>query len=116
MRDIVSTRPSSSDPMTAPLSEPMPPMTMTTKLRIRKLSPMPDSTARKGLAITPANPASAEPKANTSVYSSATLIPKAPSSSRCVTPARTHMPMRVRPMIQYSRAMTAIPATMTARR
>ncbi len=46
---------SSSAAMKAPRIEPMPPMTMTTKARMRMLSPMPGSTEMIGAIMMPAN-------------------------------------------------------------
>ena len=51
----------------APRIEPMPPMMMTTKARMRIFSPMPICPVRIGACIRPAKPASAAPRPNTSV-------------------------------------------------
>ncbi len=53
--------------MKAPRIEPMPPMMITTKARIRMFSPMPICTVWIGACIRPASAASAAPSPNTSV-------------------------------------------------
>ena len=94
-RPKVSTKPTSTEPISAPRIEPMPPMTMTTKARMRMLSPMPTCTAKIGPSMAPATAHSAAPKPNTSVNSSLMLTPMAVAISRFEAPARTSMPMRV---------------------
>ena len=64
---MVSIRPTMIAATNAPRIEPMPPMMMTTKARIRMFSPMPICTVRIGACIRPAKPASAAPSPNTSV-------------------------------------------------
>ena len=51
--------------MSAPVIEPMPPMTTTTNEMISTWLPMPGYTDDTGAAIMPANTASATPAANT---------------------------------------------------
>jgi hypothetical protein len=53
--------------MKAPRIEPMPPMMITTKARIKMFSPMPICTVRIGACINPASPASAAPRPKTRV-------------------------------------------------
>ena len=60
-------RPTRREPTRAPRIEPIPPMTMTTKVRIRICSPMPTWTETSGPAIAPAKPARTAPAANSSV-------------------------------------------------
>src|SRR5207302_1197846 len=50
-RPLVSTMPTSSAPTNAPRTEPMPPITITTKARIRMFSRMPTCTAKIGRRI-----------------------------------------------------------------
>ena len=88
--------PTKSAPTNAPRTEPMPPITITTKVKISILSPIPASTARIGPAITPAKPASRVPSPKTKVYKSRILMPKAPAISLLLAPARICMPIRVR--------------------
>ena len=66
-RPSVSVSPTRSAPTKAPLIEPMPPMTMTTKARISTGSPMPTCTDWIAPTSAPASPASAAPSAKTSV-------------------------------------------------
>ena len=61
----VSTKPTSSEATRAPVIEPMPPMTTTTKQTMRTLPPMPGYTDDSGAAIMPASAASATPPAKT---------------------------------------------------
>jgi hypothetical protein len=62
---MVSTAPTSSAPTNAPRIEPIPPITITTKARIRMFSPMPTCTARIGPSMAPASAHRAAPSANT---------------------------------------------------
>jgi hypothetical protein len=64
-------------PRKAPLTEPTPPITTTTKQMIRTESPMPGATEEMGLANAPARPARAAPTAKTTPNSSFTLMPSA---------------------------------------
>jgi hypothetical protein len=73
----------------------MPPITITTKARIRMLSPMPGSTERIGATIAPAKPASMAPKPNTIMKSLWMLTPSADTMEALLAPARTSMPTRV---------------------
>jgi len=66
-RPIVSTTPTMTAPTRAPLMEPMPPITMTTKARISTGSPMPTCTDWSAPTRAPARPASAAPSAKTTV-------------------------------------------------
>ena len=66
-RARVSTMPTSSAPTRAPLTDPRPPITITTKVRISTLSPIPTWTARIGPAMAPANAANAAPNPKTRV-------------------------------------------------
>ena len=100
----------------APRMEPMPPMTMTTKVRMRMDSPMPDSTARMGPALTPARPASSAPSPKTRVYRSLMFTPRAPIISRLNAPARMRMPKRVRVNSRYRNTATSAPTTRMASR
>ena len=52
-------------PTKAPLTEPMPPMTVTMKDSMRMEKPMPGDMERTGAASPPAKPANTPPKANT---------------------------------------------------
>ena len=79
----------------APRIEPMPPMTITTKARIRIWSPMPGSTDRIGATMTPAKPASMAPKPNTIMNRRLMSTPSAETIGALVAPARTSMPTRV---------------------
>ncbi|KAG1533499.1 hypothetical protein G6F50_015858 [Rhizopus delemar] len=74
----------------------MPPITITTSVRIRMGSPMPVCADRMGPAISPASPASTAPSTNSSVFSRAMFTPSAPTIMRSVEPARISMPSRVR--------------------
>jgi len=95
-RPSVSIKPTKIAATIAPRIEPMPPMTVMTKARIRMFSPIPICTVRIGACISPARPASAAPSPNTSVYSSLMFTPSAPTISRLLAPARINIPMRVR--------------------
>ena len=57
----------SGQPSPEPVTRTMPPITMTTKARIRMFSPIPTCTARIGPSIAPASAHSAAPRANTTV-------------------------------------------------
>src|SRR5438270_85441 len=63
-RPLVSTTPTRSEPTNAPRIEPMPPMTITTKARMRMFSPMPTCTARIGPSIEPAKARHLEERAD----------------------------------------------------
>ncbi len=91
----MSTRPIRSAETNAPRIEPMPPMTITTKARMRIWSPMPGSTERIGATMMPAKPASIAPKPKTSMKSRRMSTPSAETMPGCVEPARTSMPARV---------------------
>ena len=67
MPPSVLVSPTSSAPTNAPLIDPMPPMTMTTKARISTGSPMPTCTDWMVPTSAPASPARAAPNAKTSV-------------------------------------------------
>ena len=84
-----------SEAIIAPLIEPMPPMTTTTKQMIRIWLPMPGNTEDVGAAIMPANAASAVPSANTRANSKGMLTPSEAAISRLLLPARIIMPRRV---------------------
>ena len=58
-------KPISKAPSKAPLTEPMPPMTVTMKDSMSMEKPMPGDMERTGAAIPPASPANRPPKANT---------------------------------------------------
>ena len=94
-RPSVSMTPTSTAATKAPRIEPMPPMTITTKARIRIWSPMPGSTDRIGATIAPAKPASMAPKPNTIMNSRLMSTPSAETIGALVAPARTSMPTRV---------------------
>src|SRR5262249_7647864 len=95
-RPIVSTSPTSTAPTSAPRIEPMPPMTMTTKARIRMFSPIPTCTASSGPSSAPATAHSPAPTPKSSVNSRRMSTPIASAISRFEAPARTSMPTRVR--------------------
>jgi hypothetical protein len=57
-----------SAPKKAPRIEPMPPVTITTSVRMRMGSPMPGCTETMGPAMRPARPASAAPSAKTTEF------------------------------------------------
>ena len=61
----VSTKPTSSEASSAPVIEPMPPITTTTNQMISTLAPMFGYTEDIGAAIIPASAANATPAANT---------------------------------------------------
>ena len=63
----VSASPIMSEAAMAPLTEPMPPMTTTTKQMMSTWLPMLGNTDESGELIMPAKAASAMPRANTSV-------------------------------------------------
>ena len=94
-RPSVSTSPMISAARNAPRIEPMPPITITTKARIRIVSPMPGSTERIGAIMMPAKPASMVPKPNTIMNRRRMLTPSADTIAALVAPARTSMPTRV---------------------
>ena len=94
-RPSVSTRPMSRAARKAPRIEPMPPMTMTTKARMRMVSPIPGSTDRMGAIMMPAKPASIAPKPNTIKNRRRMSTPRADTIAALVAPARTSMPIRV---------------------
>ena len=79
----------------APLSDPMPPMTTTTKQTISTWLPMPGKTDETGAAIMPANAASATPAAKTSAWIQRMLSPSDSAISGFDAPARIIMPRRV---------------------
>ena len=66
-RPRVSVTPTRMAPTSAPLIEPMPPMTTTTKAMMRTGSPMPTWTDWIGPISAPARPARAAPRAKTMV-------------------------------------------------
>ena len=66
-RPSVSIKPTKIAARKAPRIEPMPPITMMTKARIRMFSPIPIWTVKMGACISPARPASAAPSPNTRV-------------------------------------------------
>ena len=78
-----------------PRTEPMPPMTITTKARIRMFSPMPTCTANNGPSMAPATAHKAAPMPNTPVNKRRMLMPMAMAISRFDAPARTQAPIRV---------------------
>ena len=94
----------------------MPPMTITTKARMRMFSPMPTCTARMGPSIAPATAHSAAPKPNTSVNNRLMSTPMAVAISRFEAPARTSMPVRVRVTRKYSSTATTSPTPMISSR
>ena len=81
-RPSVSTRPISNAAMNAPRIEPMPPITITTKARMRMFVPMPGSTEMIGAIMMPAKPASMVPKPNTNMNSRSMLTPSAETMRR----------------------------------
>ncbi len=91
----VSAIPTRSAPRKAPLIDPIPPMTTTTKERMRMLSPMPGYTVVSGAASIPARPASAVPALKTTENTRRTSMPSASTISAFEAPARTRMPKRV---------------------
>src|SRR3546814_5103119 len=91
----------------APLMDPIPPMTTTTKQMIRMLFPMPGYTDEMGAAMAPARAANATPMANTMRYRRLMSMPKELIISRLLAPARIIMPSRVRPSTQYSSPATS---------
>ncbi len=64
---IVSVTPTKIDPIKAPFMDPIPPMTITTKAKIKIGSPIPTSTDCIAPIIAPAKPANAAPIAKTIV-------------------------------------------------
>ena len=94
-RPSVSTSPISRAAIKAPRIEPMPPMTMTTKARIRTVSPIPGSTERIGATMMPAKPASIAPKPKTIMNRRRISTPSAETILALLAPARTSMPVRV---------------------
>src|SRR4030095_9255489 len=72
----VSTKPTSSEATSAPVMEPMPPITTTTKQMMSTLDPMPGYTDDIGAAIMPASAASATPPAKTMRYSRWMSMPR----------------------------------------
>src|SRR5436190_17961785 len=106
----VSTTPTSSDATSAPVIEPMPPITTTTKQTISTLDPMPGYTEDIGAAIMPASAASATPPANTTRYRSLISMPRPRTMSRLLAPARIIIPSRVRLTTQYSAPATTMQA------
>src|SRR5438105_2634557 len=106
----VSTKPTSSEATSAPVIEPMPPITTTTKQMISTLAPMPGYTDDMGAAIMPASAASATPPANTMRYSRVMSMPSPRAMSRLLAPARIIMPRRVRLTTQYRPQATSTQA------
>ena len=66
-RPTVSIKPTNKAATKAPLMDPTPPITITTKVMIKIPSPIPISTVMIGPAIKPAKPASAAPRPKTIV-------------------------------------------------
>ena len=102
----MSTKPTSSEAISAPVIEPMPPITTTTKQMMRMLPPMPGYTDDSGAAIMPARAASATPPAKTTRYSWRMSTPRPRTMSRLLAPARIIMPRRVRFTTTYSATAT----------
>ena len=97
----MSVKPISSAASRAPQTEPMPPITTTTKHRISTWLPMPGNTDDTGAASIPPSAASATPKANTKRNSSRMSMPRPSAISRLLVPARMRMPSRVRWITTY---------------
>ena len=112
VRPRVSTVPTSKAPMSAPRIEPMPPITTTTKARIRMFSPIPTCTASSGASRLPATAHKPAPRPNTSVNSRPTFTPMAALMSRLAAPARTSAPIRVFCTSRYSSSAVARPTPM----
>ncbi|MCY1364079.1 hypothetical protein D9M69_508690 [compost metagenome] len=103
----VSTRPTMSAATSAPRTEPMPPMTTTTKHMISTELPMPGYTLEMGEAIMPAMAARATPSANTTPWIRRMLMPRASVISRLKAPARIFMPRRVFEIRRYRPSASA---------
>ena len=108
--------PMSSDPTSAPRTDPTPPTTITTKVVMRMRSPMPIWMARSGAAMTPAKPHSSAPREKIRVKRRWTFTPSASTISPSSAPARTSMPTRVREISHHRPTATSAPAAMKARR
>ena len=116
MRPAVSTNPTNNAPKKAPRIEPIPPITITTKAKIKILSPIPTCTARSGPSIPPATAHSAAPTPNTAVNKPCTWLPIAIAMSRFAAPARTCIPTRVRVMSTYNNKATNKPTPIMSKR
>ena len=112
----VSTKPTSSEAMSAPVMEPMPPITTTTKQMMSTLAPMLGYTEDMGAEIMPASAASATPPAKTMRYSRRMSMPSPRTMSRLLAPARIIMPRRVRLTTQYSATASTMQAADAKRR
>ena len=84
------------DAKKAPLSEPMPPTTTTTKIIAPTEPAIAGSVIKVFPPTTPASPASAAPPPNTSMKTRGTLCPSASAASGCVRAAWITKPIRVR--------------------
>lgn len=116
VRPSWSARPTRRPATKAPRTEPTPPMTMTTKVRISTESPMPGSTDRIGATIAPAKPASMAPSPNTTRNSRRMSMPSAATIGPLLAPARSRMPRRVWLTRRWRPSAVARPAAMIATR
>ena len=94
-RPTTSNTPTRIEATSAPLIDPIPPITMTTNAIISMSSPMPDSTDRIGPAISPAKPARNDPMPKIIVYKRRMFTPSARIIGPLLAPARISMPVRV---------------------
>ena len=80
----------------APGTEPIPPITTTTKASVMIVVSITIVSACRGTCSAPPSPARAAPSANTAVKSRAWSIPSAATMSRSCVAARMSTPQRVR--------------------
>ena len=94
--------------MSAPRTEPMPPITTTTKHMMSTDEPMLGYTLDTGAATMPATAARPTPSANTMAWISLMFTPRDSAMSRLKAPARIFMPRRVLEISRYSATASAM--------
>ena len=99
--------PMSSEATNAPVSEPRPPMTTTTKTMLPSAWAIPGKVPSTGPAMTPARPASAAPIPNTTMKTRGTLWPSIATMPGCVSDAWMISPARVRVRMARRKAKIA---------
>ncbi len=104
-----------SEAQNAPVIEPRPPTTTTTKASTRIVRSICRLTVSRGICSAPASPASPAPSANTVVKSNRSLTPSAPAISRSCVAARTIVPQRVRWNSHHNSPNITGPTTVSSR-
>jgi hypothetical protein len=99
----------------APVIDPMPPTTTTTKASPIATKSVARLAGSRATCSAPPRPASAAPSAKTLVNSTAWLTPRAPTISRSCVAARTSRPKRVRASAKCSTSRTNGPITIRNR-